>query len=310
MWHAFDHQLDAYVVIKRIPRGESVDKYVERELLNRNTLIHPHIVRLRDIQTTNTTLDVFLEYVPGCNAEYYLNLKGPLNEPHARFLFQQLCLAVDYCHKRHICVRNITLENCILNEEHDFLKINNFNLCIDLQESVAHSQVGPCDYMSPEMLTLERYDGYAADMWACGVCLYAMLYGYKPFENMDDTNANRFDNTCERILNHQLIIPNAQLDDHFREVKISDGAKKVVTGLLAHDPKRRMTMKEVLREPWFLECLPEGSFQMNAGVDPIDDKLICAEYGKKEKKEVKELLYFAAQRPETSSSQHYTMYSP
>jgi len=310
VWLAFDNKLRDYIVIKRIPRGPSVDKHVERELVNRNTLMHPHIVQLSHIDTTNTTLDVFLEYVHGRNVENYLREYGSLTEQFARRLFQQLCFAVDFCHKRRICVRNITLDNLVLNEEFDVLKINNFNLCKDLQESVARSKVGPCDYMSPEMLSMEPYDGYAADMWACGVCLYAMLYGYKPFTDANDTDDNRFDNTCDRILNQPVAIHDARIDRHFQEVEISDPVKELLTGLLNHDPKQRMTMHEVLTYPWFLECLPEGSFQMNAGVAPIDDKLLCAAYNKPEKSHIKGLLYSAAQPPAASSSvDDYAMYN-
>ena len=41
---------------------------------------------------------------------------------------------------------------------------------------------------------------------------------------------------------------------------------------------------------------------MNAGVDPIDAKLISAHSNKPEKKEIEELLYQAAQTLEASTS--------
>ena len=39
----------------------------------------------------------------------------------------------------------------------------------------------PC-YAAPEMIAGELYDPLCADVWSCGVILFAMLCGYLPFE--------------------------------------------------------------------------------------------------------------------------------
>ena len=41
---------------------------------------------------------------------------------------------------------------------------------------------GTPSYMSPEIAANKSYDGMASDMWAAGVLLFAMLFGYLPFE--------------------------------------------------------------------------------------------------------------------------------
>ena len=40
----------------------------------------------------------------------------------------------------------------------------------------------PC-YAAPEMVAGEKYDGILADMWSCGVIIYAMVCGFLPFED-------------------------------------------------------------------------------------------------------------------------------
>lgn len=42
----------------------------------------------------------------------------------------------------------------------------------------------PC-YAAPEMIAGKKYQGDLADVWSCGVVLYALLCGFLPFEDPD-----------------------------------------------------------------------------------------------------------------------------
>lgn len=107
--------------------------------MNRMTLLHPHILTFHEVKfvpfvflvvfqivLTKETLDIVLECEPYRDLASYIKKYGPFNENHARFLFQQIVLAVDYCHKRKIVVRNIKLDNLPLDEEFDIVKLSNF----------------------------------------------------------------------------------------------------------------------------------------------------------------------------------------
>jgi serine/threonine-protein kinase SRK2 len=63
----------------------------------------------------------------------------------ARWFFQQLILAIDYCHRRGVANRDIKLENCLLqNEEglpHPLLKMCDFGYSKADFRSAAKSQV-------------------------------------------------------------------------------------------------------------------------------------------------------------------------
>ena len=41
---------------------------------------------------------------------------------------------------------------------------------------------GTPSYMSPEIVGNQAYNGASADIWACGVMLYALLTGTVPFK--------------------------------------------------------------------------------------------------------------------------------
>lgn len=69
-----------------------------------------------------------LEFAPGGNLRTLINHYGALHENNTRSYFQQIVLAIDYCHKRKTCVRDLKLENLVLNEDLKMLKLCDFGL--------------------------------------------------------------------------------------------------------------------------------------------------------------------------------------
>lgn len=47
------------------------------------------------------------------------------------------------------------------------------------------------------------------------------------------------------------------------QVPVSPGAQEVIYRLLDPDPNTRMTLHELLANPWFLKHLPPGSLESN-----------------------------------------------
>lgn len=296
---AFDNISQDNVTVKRIPRGPDVNKYVERDTMNRRTLIHPHIIALKEVILSDFTLDVILEFAHGRDLAYYLEEFGPLSERHARHFFQQLIIAVDFCHRRKTCVRDIRLENLSLNKSLDVVKLNNFSLSKNfLEQSRAKTKVGMPDYMAPEVLKSgdEEYDGFKVDIWACGICLFALIFGYMPFSSEEDAPEDRINNLLSRIENGLYTIPTWKLGkDYVSMVEVSPDCIDIIDRLLCPDPEERITMQEILEHPWFLTRLPEGALSLNDAVDPVDDKLVSADPRVPKKSILKRILAHAAQ---------------
>lgn len=246
--------------VKFIERGQKIDEHVQREIMNHRSLMHPNIVRFKEVLLTPTHLAIVMEYAAGgelfgriCNA-------GRFSEDEARFFFQQLISGVSYCHSMRICHRDLKLENTLLDgSTAPRVKICDFGYS---KSSVLHSQpksaVGTPAYIAPEVLSRKEYDGKLSDVWSCGVTLYVMLVGAYPFEDPDDPR--NFRKTIGRILSVHYSIPDY--------VRVSIECRHLLSRVFVANPDKRITIPEIKTHPWFLKNLPiemmdGGSWQKN-----------------------------------------------
>ncbi len=79
----------------------------------------------------------------------YVLRRGGLQEAQARWFFQQLILAMDFCHKMSISNRDIKLENTLLDNAEaalPLLKLCDFGYSINDAHSLAKTAVGTPGY--------------------------------------------------------------------------------------------------------------------------------------------------------------------
>ena len=104
-------------------------------------------------------------------------------------------------------------------------------------------QCGKPNYISPEVhLNTEPFDGFAIDVWACGIILFIMLVGLPPFEW-----ANRDDPRFRMITKGGLAL---MLNQWNRPV--SNEAGDLLQRMLREDPKERLSLMEVMDHPWVI----------------------------------------------------------
>lgn len=134
-----------------------------------------------------------MEYAQRGSLLDLMAIKNTLTETEAGQYFCQLINALKFCHSKQIAHRDLKLENLLLFWE-DCLKIGDFgfarhfdpskNISADLSSTFCGSNA----YISPEILNQRPYNPLSADIWACGVILFAMVFGDLPF---DDTGSIR-----------------------------------------------------------------------------------------------------------------------
>lgn len=73
---------------------------MERELINHRSLLHPNIIRFKEVFVTSTHLGIVMEYAAGGELFDRIVKAGRFSEDEARYFFQQLISGVEYCHSQ------------------------------------------------------------------------------------------------------------------------------------------------------------------------------------------------------------------
>ncbi|KAH9374218.1 hypothetical protein HPB48_013703 [Haemaphysalis longicornis] len=158
----------------------------------------------------------------------FLVKKGRLTPKEARRFFRQIISALDFCHSHSICHRDLKPENLLLDEKNN-IRIADFGMAsLQMEGSMLETSCGSPHYACPEVIRGEKYDGRRADVWSCGVILYALLVGALPF---DDDNLRQL---LEKVKRGVFHIP------HFVPPECQD----LLRGMIEVNPEKRLTVSE------------------------------------------------------------------
>ncbi|KAI8102429.1 hypothetical protein M9435_006030 [Picochlorum sp. BPE23] len=250
--------------LKFIPLNSTKSKYVEREIINQFKLKHPHIIKLEELFVTEDHLVLVLEYADRGDLFTYVKAKGGLTEDTARWYFQQLILAVDFCHKMDVVNRDIKLENILLTNaggKKKMVKLSDFGFSKDMnRHSAPSTRIGTVMYIAPEIIMNERhveYDARMSDVWSCGVVLYVMLTCRYPFKKDQDSLGSGSIKQAHSLVRRTM-------ENIFDPVlNASRDCNALLRKMLDSDPNKRISIEELMKHPWFLKSLNKGVAKFN-----------------------------------------------
>ncbi|EDL75848.1 similar to Probable serine/threonine-protein kinase KIAA1811 (predicted), isoform CRA_a [Rattus norvegicus] len=209
---------------------------VEREIAILKLIEHPHVLKLHDVYENKKYLYLVLEHVSGGELFDYLVKKGRLTPKEARKFFRQIVSALDFCHSYSICHRDLKPENLLLDEKNN-IRIADFGMAsLQVGDSLLETSCGSPHYACPEVIKGEKYDGRRADMWSCGVILFALLVGALPF---DDDNLRQLLEKVKRGVFHM---------PHF----IPPDCQSLLRGMIEVEPEKRLSLEQIQKHPWYL----------------------------------------------------------
>lgn len=185
-----------------------------------------------------------MEFAEGGELFTYIVKKQRLNDKEASFFFCQIINTIETIHKYKIAHRYIFLsfrdlkpENLLLSEN-KFLKIIDFGLSNNYTTTnpLLKTPCGSPCYAAPEMLQGKKYNGLQIDIWSIGIILYAMINGFLPFEDENNTLLYK------KILECKLYFP----------FPLSDIVLDMIHRILNINPEKRITLEEIKNHEFYL----------------------------------------------------------
>ncbi|XP_056160421.1 CBL-interacting serine/threonine-protein kinase 9 isoform X6 [Syzygium oleosum] len=235
---------------------------IKREISTMKLIKHPNVIKIFEVIASKTKIYIVLEFVDGGELFDEIAKHGRLREDDARRYFQQLIDAVDYCHSRGVYHRDLKPENLLL-DTYGVLKVSDFGLSTFSkkvrEDGLLHTACGTPNYVAPEVLTDNGYDGTSSDIWSCGVILFVLMAGYLPFDEANLIALYR------KICNADFACPSW----------FSSGAKNLIKRILDPSPLtlnlfQRITIPEIREDEWFKKGYRPPRFEQEEEVN-LDD---------------------------------------
>ncbi|KAK9876005.1 hypothetical protein WA026_011121 [Henosepilachna vigintioctopunctata] len=205
---------------------------------------HAYIVELQDVFESPTFIFLVFELCKNGELFDYLTSVVALSEKKTRYIMKQIFEGVEYIHSKHVVHRDLKPENILLDNNLN-VKITDFGFAKLISDGEELQDLcGTPGYLAPETLRcnmIEDSPGYSyeVDIWACGVIMYTLLVGCPPFWHRKQMIMLR------NIMEGKFSFSSPEWND------ISEAPKDLICKLLVVDPKKRISIKDALRHPFF-----------------------------------------------------------
>lgn len=252
VYYAIHKLTGSKVAIKIISKKDNNEdgkqlQRIQREIEIMKKINHPFIASLFEVIENENNICIVMEYVQNGTLLNQINEDGPLKEENAAIVFAELLITMKYLMNNfNICHRDIKAENILFDANYN-IRLIDFGLSnYQITDSLMKTQCGSPCYASPEMIMGKEYS-VEADVWSAGVLLYAMIYGFLPFEDPSITKL------AQKIVYKDIELPNDVSTD------LADLIKK----LLIKDQKNRITIDEALAHPWLKNAVRKITDEIN-----------------------------------------------
>eukprot|EP01083_Nonionella_stella_P036056 98392_1 len=224
-----------------------------------HALCHPNIAKLQSLFEDKNTMYIIK---PECNGgTLFDNIaqRKRFTEHDASKIIKQILSALRYMHEENDIV------HCSLNPQNIFfvnnsddlsIKIHGFGMSKLLPRLHYLTHLRPTSYYSsPEKIKDKKYNA-SCDMWAVGIILYIMMFGYPPFHVDSEQYGQREANALYEKIRRGFVARVRRTErrgfgpwfpDHLPR---SGDVKQLISKLLEHRARNRYTAREALQHPW------------------------------------------------------------
>lgn len=272
VYFAYDDKNSIYA-IKRIQLDKIKKSVISKFLLELNissSLNHNNIIKCHETLKTENNWYIVTEYCDGGTLIDYLKDRKILQtidyekrEQDIKQIMVQLKDGLKYLTGKKIYHRDLKPQNILFKNEggNIVLKIADFgfaryfsndSLTADGYYNMATTFCGSPLYMAPELILENKYN-IKADLWACGVILYEMMYEKNPFEK-----PTSIPQLSKRMKDGTISFP----------AQYSVNCINLVKSLLTINPRQRIEWIDFFNHPWISD---RPSDRMS---DKISDRIL------------------------------------
>ncbi len=230
---------------KRNKTNQEEKPYFRREIEVMYKIHHPNVVKLYGHFEDNNYCYFIMEYISKGNVYGLIptDKKKRINQKLVATLIKDVISAVYYLHNMNpiIIHRDIKPENVLLGDNL-VAKLTDFGWSNYMQEDEKRTTVcGTPIYLAPEIIKEQGHDE-KVDIWCIGVLLFELITGNVPFQGND------IDTLKENILHLKIVWP--------KDINID--AKSVIKKILKSEPSARISLEEILQQPFFTKYFPNA----------------------------------------------------
>ena len=252
--YALNTETNEAVAIKVLDKEkiqkQNMGNQIKKEISIMKMVKHSYIVGMIEVLASKTKIFIVLDLVTGGELFDKIVSVGKLSEQEALFYFSQLVDGVEYCHKLGVCHRDLKPENLLLDENGN-LKISDFGLSSlyvgdaegdgTSRTEILHTTCGTPNYVAPEVLADQGYDGKKADVWSIGVILYVLLAGFLPFDEATIV----------------ALFSKIQAADFTYPSWFGVEVRTVLDTMIVADPKARVSLGRLKENAWLRSKIPD-----------------------------------------------------
>ncbi|KAM3131277.1 Homeobox protein HD-6 [Paramecium bursaria] len=261
------------VVIKALKPIRS--KKIKREIkILQNLNGQNNVIKLLDIvfDPASKTTSLIFEYIS--NLDYRV-LYPQLTDQDTRFYLFEILKGLDFSHSMGIIHRDIKPHNIMIDNDKKQVKIIDWGLAeFYFPNKNYNVRVASRYFKSPELLLDYQYYDYSLDMWSFGALMAGIIFQQEPFfhgqDNYDQLDKiakvlgtedlqqyiNKYrlvlSSNYENVLGQHNKRPLQKFINEENEHLAKPDAIDLLQGLLVYDHNERLTAKDAMQHPYFL----------------------------------------------------------
>jgi len=260
-----------------------------REINSLRKLIHPNIVKLKEVIRENDELHLVFEFMEANLYEFMKGRTKMFPESKVRNIMFQTMQALHHVHKHGYFHRDMKPENLLVSG--DAVKLADFGLAREIRARPPFTDyVSTRWYRAPEVLLRSSIYNSPLDIWACGGIM-AELYTLRPLFP-GSSESDQLYKICSVLgtptqthwpegfkLAAQIGFRWPQFTPTKLETLIptaSDEGVSLMYAMMPWDPNKRLSTARVLQHPYFQHVCCRASFT-RGGFAPAAARVRCKE---------------------------------